>query len=406
MALGLDCVLLVAATVLLARAASALRLPPLLGMIFAGALLGFLDLPAALPGPRLEGFSGPLRLAVLAVVLLRAGLGMSISDLRSSGSLGLRLGSVPMLADAVAVCAAGMWLLDLDAASALVLGFLVAAISPAIVIPGLIDLLERKPSSNRALGALLVGAPLDNILALVLMGAALDAAMLSSGPSTALVAELAWSVGAGLVAGVAAGSLLGRAVGRRGLNCPGRVVLLLLGAIAGLLVWAGESFHFSFVLALIALGSSLRRIAPELCEDLGAHLRRIWDIAQYLLFGLIGSALDMEPVAAAGLALVAVVVLGQAGRLAGSLAATAGSGLSARERLACALAYVPKATIQAAFAALPLDRVLAAGDAAQLSRSDAELILCAGVLAVVITAPVGAVTLNRGVDRLLAPPPV
>ena len=96
-----------------------------------------------------------------------------------------------------------------------------------------------------------------------------------------------------------------------------------------------------------------------------------------------------------------MVLLGQCGRLIGSYVATMGAGLSPRERLACALAYVPKATIQAAFAALPLDRVLAAGDSALLSRSDAELILCAGVLAVVVTAPIGAVALNRGVDRLL-----
>jgi Kef-type K+ transport system membrane component KefB len=166
-------------------------------------------------------------------------------------------------------------------------------------------------------------------------------------------------------------------------------------------LWAGLTWRFSFILAHVAMGVSFRHVAPQLRDALDAGLRRAWDMAQYALFGLIGAALDVEAVMAAGLAVGAVVLLGQLGRFAGSYVATMNAGLRPAERMACALAYVPKATIQAAFAALPLDRVLAASGPTSLSQGDAELILCAGVLAVVITAPIGALTLNRGVDRLL-----
>ena len=404
MALVLDCLLLLLGTVLLARLVAWVKLPALLGMIIAGTLVGTLDLPAALPGPRLEQWSSPLRVAIPTVLLLRAGLGISFPDLRRLGSLGLRLGIIPLLADALVLWAAAQWLLGLEPLVAAVLAFLVAALSPAIVLPGLLSLLEARPKdspSRNVLGALLVGAPLDNVLALVLMGVALDAALLGTTGLGTLGTALVWKVGVGLGSGLAAGWLLARGLGSGLRQRRPTVVLVAVLLVAGGLLWAGLRFEFSFILAHVAMGLAMRHAAPALREALDGSLKRIWEVAQYALFGLIGAALELDAVLAAGLAVSAVVLLGQCGRLIGSYVATMGAELSPRERLACALAYVPKATIQAAFAALPLDRVLAAGDSALLSRSDAELILCAGVLAVGVTAPIGAVTLNRGVNRLL-----
>lgn len=392
MALVLDCLLLAAGTLALARAAPRLRLPPLLGMIAAGVAVSALALSEGLPGPRLELISSPVRLIALSVVLLRAGLGISLADLRAAGGLGLRLASIPMLGDAALVTAAGVLLLGLPLGEALVLGFLVAAISPAIVIPGLLDLLGRpKVRGRRVLNALLVGAPLDNIFAMVLMGVALDAALVGAAEPAGFAAGLLWKVGLGLVVGVASGGAAGlalRRLGERGGSWGG---LVLVGAVAGLAVAAGRYFEFSYVLTLLALGMTLRRLAPAARGGLDARLLRVWGVVQYALFGLIGAAVDLEPLARAGLAVVAAIALGQVGRAAGSLAATARSGLTGRERLACVAAYVPKATIQAAFAALPLDRGLPSG----------ELILTAGVLAVVLTAPAGVMALHRGTARLL-----
>ncbi|MBW2528216.1 MAG: cation:proton antiporter [Deltaproteobacteria bacterium] len=395
MALLLDGVLLAAGAIALAQVARWLRLPPLLGMLAAGVVFGALNVDAGLGGPRLEDYSSPIRTAVLALVLLRAGLGIPLEELRRSGALGLRLAILPLLADAALVTTGGVLLLGLPLPSALVLGFLVAAISPAIVIPGLLDLLGRKDLSNRrAVSALLVGAPLDNILALVLMGVALDAALSGSGLSASFVGVLGWKVGVGLAAGVVTGAGLGRLATWRRVDGGSPATVGAVAAAALAVVLAGELWEFSFVLALIALAITFARVAPQVAAGLEPRLKQIWTVAQYALFGLIGAAVDLGPVAAAGAAVVVVVVMGQIGRAGGSWLATAGAGLSSRERLGCVLAYVPKATIQAAFAALPLDRGLAAG----------ELILTAGVLAVVITAPMGVVSLNRGAARLLAGP--
>lgn len=404
MALLVDVLLLAVATGLLARVVGVVGLPPLLGMIFAGTMVAGLDLGSQFTGPRLEDYSSPLRVAIPTVLLLRAGLGLSLAELRRLGTLGMRLGFIPLLADAAVLWGASIWLLDLQPLVAAVLAFLVAALSPAIVLPGLLALIDARPRagrSRRVLSALLVGAPLDNVLALVLMGVALDAALAGSSDFASLISILLWKVSVGLVVGLAAGTLLGRVVRDRlpGLRPAALLSLLLLAA--GVVLWAGLTWHFSFILAHVAMGLSFRYVAPQLRDSLDAGLRGAWDLAQYALFGLIGAALDVESVAAAGLAVTAVVLLGQLGRFVGSYVATLGAGLRPAERLACALAYVPKATIQAAFAALPLDRVLAASGPTALSRGDAELILCAGVLAVLITAPIGAVTLNRGVDRLL-----
>ncbi len=393
MALVLDCLLLALGTTALAWLARYCRLPPLLGMIVAGMVFGALDLTASLQGPGLESISTPVRLGALTVVLLRAGLGLSIEDLRAAGGLGLRLATIPMLGDAALVTAGGVLILGLPVSHALVLGFLVAAISPAIVIPGLLDLLRKPaPESRRVLNALLVGAPLDNIFAVVLMGVALDAAIIGITFTTSarLVFVLAWKVLLGLAVGVAVGSVLGGVLRRLGEHGGGWGGLATLLVVAGGVVTAGNYWDFSYVLALLSLGAALRRAAPDTWKRVDEKLLVVWGVVQYALFGLIGAAVDLESAASAGLA-VAVIALGQVGRAAGSFAATAASGLDLRSRTACVLAYVPKATIQAAFAALALERGLDSGG----------LILTAGVLAVVLTAPAGVLTLYHGTAKLL-----
>lgn len=392
MALVVDGILLAFGTLVLAAAARKVGLPPLLGMIIAGVVVGAFDLSAGLDGPRLDDFSSSIRLAVLTVILLRAGLGISGSDLRIAGPLGLRLATLPLLGDILLVTGGAVFLFDLGVLEALVLGALVAAISPAIVIPGLLELMGRGGEKReRVLKSLLVGAPLDNILALVIMGVALDAALPGNSSIAVALMDLLWRVGFGLGLGAIVGFLAGqviRKLGDRGGEWVSAIGVLLCG---GGLVVAGLELSFSFVLSLIAFGGVVRAIAPDARDGIDARLLSIWKVAQYALFGLIGAAVDLGPLASVGFAVVAVVLLGQLGRATGSVMATARSGLDSKERAACVMAYIPKATIQAAFAAIPLDRGLASG----------ELFLVTAVVAIVITAPLGVVTLRRGVDRLL-----
>ena len=389
----LELALLMAAALVLARAVQGVGLPGVLGALLAGvlvSLLAFPHIPAGLPGPSLALVSPLLRMAVLAVVLLRVGFSLTPRELRGAGGLAVGLGLVPMLGDALAAALAGALLLDLSMGGALVLGFLVAAISPAIVIPGLMELLERRVGSARRLPtALLVGAPLDNIAAVLALGVALDLALAGGGAWAQTLARLPLQMGGGVVGGAVTGWLFARLVpGSLGEAGPGAAVLW---ALAVGLILLCQALGLSPVLAVLALGFSLQLWAPQRVARLSLGLAGVWRWAQLLLFGLIGAAVRLQPLARAGLSYAAVILAGQAGRAAGATLVTAGARLSPRERLACVLAYLPKATIQAAFAGLPLARGLPHGEA----------MLTIAVLAIVITAPLGTVALHKGVERLL-----
>ena len=393
-AAGAELALICGAAFVLARFAALVRLPPVLGMLTGGALAGALALPVDLPGVGVGAVSESVRLGILAIVLARAGLSLSFQDLKGAGVLGLRLGTIPMIGDALLVAAAAAWLLGMPLRSALVCGFLLAAISPAIVLPGLLDLIsDERVGGRRVLTAMLVGAPIDNISALLCLGIALDLALSAGGSWTEVMSALPVSLGGGLLLGSAVGWGVGLVLRSLPRHVSRRIGSLLVWAVACGLVAAGKTLGLSFVLAVIAFGVVLRGLHPDLVELLDDGLRRTFSVLQYALFGLVGAAVDPASLTSVGLVVVAVVLFGQLGRAGASWLATAGSGLEPRERYACILAYVPKATIQAAFAALPLDRGLPEG----------SLILGAAVLAVALTAPVGVVTLQRGVAALLRP---
>ncbi len=370
---------------MLGRLTERVGLPPLLGMIGGGVLVANLYCS---PGElQLTKIAGPVRLGVLALVLLRAGLGISRQELREAGRWAVLLGTLPMCCDAAAVAAASHWLLDLSWSASAVLGFLVAAISPAIVIPGLLTLLERLTGSQRRVpAALLAGAPLDNICALIGLGVALN---LSTGQEveigpTALLALA--EHGGGVIAGVIAAILLVPILSR---VSPRNSGLILWGVACGLIA-GGLAVGFDFVLAIIALGFVVRTRAPGSAEAMAEQLCDFWSLAQYALFGAIGAAVDLAPLARVGLAATVTIGLGQLARAGGALAVTSTGEFSWRERLGCVASYVPKATIQAAFAGLALDRGMPEG----------SLIMSVGVLAIVITAPIGIVALGHGAARL------
>ncbi|MBW2453919.1 MAG: cation:proton antiporter [Deltaproteobacteria bacterium] len=370
--------------------------PAVLGMIVGGAvaaqLLAALPLPAPQGPVQLGDVAPRIREAVLAVILLRAGLSLSRGQLTSAGTLALRLGSLPLLGDAALITLGGVWLLHLSWPAALVLGLTLAAISPAIVIPGVLAILGKRSGADRRVPtALLAGAPLDNILCIAGLGVALDLARGVADDA----ATLAWRLPLGLAAAVVAGWVAGRiaawAVAR--LARPG-VQVALLWILAGGLIALGQLLSLPYVLSVITLGATVRARATATQTDIAPlerGLSRLWDVVQYALFGLIGAAIDLRPLAEAGLLLGVVIGLGQLGRAAMSWLATTAAGMSTRERTAAVLAYVPKATIQAAFGSAALDQGMPEG----------PLILTGAVLAVVCCAPLGSVTLHRLADRLL-----
>jgi NhaP-type Na+/H+ or K+/H+ antiporter len=388
----LQAIILLLAAWLSAQICRKLHLPPILGMIVAGALVGNFVWPC-LPTDHwihLEECSAPIRLAVLALILLRAGLGLSLRKVGRAGSLALRLGSLPMLGEALAVTLTAHTLAGMPWPSAMVLGFLVAAVSPAIVIPGLLDLLgKRTGTARRVPTALLAAAPLDNILAMLGFEIACQLAISPETSWLTTLAHLPYSIGLGALLGLTAGLL----VSRQEQTFPFFHELFCLEVISCViaLVFVCQEFGLSPVICVLFMGGTLRAQLPKKAETLSVDLARIWALAQYVLFSLIGAALDLAPLVHIGLLSVSIILAGQLARAASVLLATIKTGCDLRQRMACVCSLVPKATIQAAFASLPL----------QLGLPQGDLILSVAVLAIVITAPIGVLTLTQSAEKLL-----
>lgn len=393
----IEAALLLAGAWLLARLIRPLAIPELLGMMAAGLLLRNLaPLVTGTDGLELAAISQEARLAVLAIILLRTGLSLSVTDFKRAGPLALRLGTIPMLGDAAAVTVAGILFLGLRPEAAIILGLVVAAISPAIVIPGLIDIRARFAGDRgaaRVANALLAAAPLDNILAVIALGTALDLALAGNLSWHGTLFNFSWTIITGVTTGLTAGVVAGAILRRWPVLSLPPLGPPLFWAAGCFLVLVGIRASFSFVLALICFGAAVRALAPQGAREIETGLALHWRYTQYALFGLIGAAVSLEPLAAVGLGVLALIACGQLGRAACAWLVT--RGLEPRQRLACVAAYVPKATIQAAFAGLALDRGLPEG----------QLVLSAGVLAIVVTAPLGVMLLHRVTPRLLASSP-
>lgn len=394
MTILLEATLLLLGAFALAKIAAALRLPPLLGMLGAGVLLRALNLGLPPATVTLTTVSTEVRLGILALVLLRAGLGLELTNVRKTGGLALRLGSLPLLGDILFVAAGAHLLLGFSLPAALVMGTLLGAISPAIVIPALLSLLQtRRGKARELLEALLLGATLDNTFAVVLLGLAVDMAVSAQLPLGAHLLLLPLKIGGGALAGLLLGGVI-LGLHKLGLlRAPWRGTLLL-GVGAGGMIVLGHVLPISFVIGIIVGGSVIRTRSPELAHRLSPQLQTLWGVAQYGLFGLIGYAVDLGPLSSVGWSVVAIVLAGQGGRALFTSVATLGEKLSPKERMACALSYIPKATIQAAFAAFPLDRGMEEG----------PLLMGAAIVAILLTAPPGVLAIAKGVDRLLPKP--
>ena len=370
-----------------------LGLPAVLGCLVAGLGYGATLGPTLHSPDGLQSYSSDLRLAVLSLILLRAGFSISLKDFKDSGSIALKLGTLPLLGDIALATSAAYILFDLTPLTALVLGTVIGAISPAIVIPGLVDLIERHgPGAKRVLKPLLVGAPLDNILAVLLLGVALELALTSNPDVVELAYQVPLSVAGGVSMGLISAAMMARALSKLAPLLSGWPLALALWALATSLIPICRGLGIDMVVAMVTFGATFKARSLSPLQPVEEKLALVWKGgAQYLLFGLIGVAIDIEQLAGAGALLVVVIAAGQLGRGALCGLSLAKSSYTPLERAACAASYVPKATIQAAFAALPLDRGLEAG----------QLILSAGILAIALTAPAGIILLHKFVDPAL-----
>lgn len=369
-----------------------LKVPGLVGMLLAGVLVGpfVLDLLS----PQMMTVSGDLRRLALLVILLRAGLELRRDTLRRVGRAAVVMSCLPALFEIAGVMwAANRWL-HLSYLDAAILGAILAAVSPAVVVPLMIDFIDRGRGTRKGIPTLVLGASsLDDVFVIVVFTLLLGLYGEAGGSVLAQLAAIPVSILLGTLAGLGVGYLLCRLFARADWQTPRRT-LVVLGA-ATLLTWletlAEPYVPVASLVGVMAIGFVLLERAEPLAHIIAGKLKKIWVFAELLLFVLVGAQVDVRVAWQAGLAGSLVIAVGLLARGVGTYLSLFGTDFDWREKLFCVVAYVPKATVQAAIGALPLAAGVASG----------ETILAVAVLSILLTAPLGAVGIALLGDRIL-----
>jgi len=367
-----------------------LRVPGLLGMILVGVVLGPHGL--GMLDSALLRESADIRMIALIVILLRAGLGLNRESLARVGSAAVRMSAIPCLLEGSIAAAAAHLLLDLPWAEAGIMGFVLAAVSPAVVVPAMLDLREQGLGNDQGIPVLiLAAASMDDVFAITVFGALLGLERGTGGSLVVQLVSIPWQIIGGIALGAALGYGLSRLFRARQVRMGGLEQAAALFCLALLTILLGEKLRIAGLLGVMAMGFVLLETSSQHAQRLEAVLGQVWFFAQVFLFVLIGAEVDVQVAWQAGLAGAVVILAGLAARYAGVLLALAGSPLSLNERLFCAVAYTPKATVQAAVAGIPLAAGVASG----------SVILAVAVLAIVLTAPLGTLGIRAAAPRLL-----
>lgn len=370
--------------------AGRIGLPPLLGMLLAG--LALRNLPGELIESLPSGWSVTLRLIALTVILLRAGMGLNLGALRRLRMPFLRLAFLPNLAEATTIALLARVLADMPWRWGYLLGFVVAAVSPAVVVPSLLDLQERGYGVRKGIPTMvLAAASFDDVLSITGFGLMLS--MIFGGASSldggigATLLRAPLELGGGLAVGILAGLIIGRL--RSGATPARFGALLGLGLAAVFGGWA-LAFAGGGSLAAMTMGAVAARQWGHDTSAVAKPMAHLWSVAQPLLFGLIGASVLLSVVETSYVTIgLIMLATGVVVRLGVSYAAVAGAGFNESERRFVALAWLPKATVQAAIGALALD-LANETSAGGIVIDHGNRVLTVAVLAIIVTAPLGA----------------
>ncbi len=367
---------------------SKLRLPGVLGMVFVGILIGTFfgqSLPASL-----DESAGFLKSLALTIILLKAGLGISVLQLRRAGLSAILMTFIPCLFEGAALTYILHILFGFDWTVAGLTAFMLAAVSPAVVVPSMLELKSLGYGQKRAVPTIvLAGASVDDVIAITLFSIFLG--MLTTGNTSIgdAVLTIPTSIIVGLIPGLVLGGFLAWLFNRYKIQMIEKVLLLL--TLSVLLVEVGHYLESAALLGVMAVGFILLDRAEKSAIELATLLGHIWYFAQIVLFVLIGMSVDIQVAMNSGGIGILAITLGLVARSVGVLIATQFSDLNIKERLFCVIAYLPKATVQAALGGV----ALAAG------IPEGETILALAVLAIVFTAPLGLLGINAFGKTLL-----
>ena len=380
-----------------AAVCSAIKLPRIIGMLLVGIVLGP-HILNVLDGSILS-ISSELRQMALIIILLKAGLSLNLSDLRQVGRPAVLLSCLPATCELAGYILLAPYLLGVNRIEAAVMGAVLAAVSPAVVVPRMVFLMENRWGTDKSIPQmLLAGASCDDVYVIVLFTTFTGIAQ-GGNARAADFLNIPVSIVLGIAVGAAAGYALSRffeAAFARNHMVRGSVKIIIVLSVSFLLV-ALETvlkgkIALSGLLAVTSMACMLaRKTTGEVRARLSEKFGKLWIAAELILFVLVGAAVDIRYVSETGLAAVLMVFAALIFRAAGVVLCLAGTKLSRRERLFCVIAYLPKATVQAAIGSVPLAMGLPCG----------KIVLSVAVLAILITAPLGALGMDAAYRKLL-----
>ncbi|MCD8495374.1 MAG: cation:proton antiporter [Bacteroides graminisolvens] len=368
-----------------------LKLPALIGMLLTGIALGPYMLN--LLEPSLLSVSVDLRQLALVIILTRAGLALDIKDLMKVGRPALLMCFVPACFEIAGMMLIAPPLLGISLLDAAIMGTVVAAVSPAIIVPKMLHLMDQKYGTSKSIPQLIMaGGSVDDVFVIVMFTAFIGLA-LGGNISAVSFLQIPVSILSGLVLGVLLGWLLTRYFKRYHMRDSVKVLIIL--SVSFLLVALERVLKgvlpVSGLLAVMALGATLLKNYEVLALRLSAKFSKLWVGAEILLFVLVGATVDIKYAVGAGLSAVVVILFSLLFRMAGVFVCMIKTQLTLKERVFCMIAYLPKATVQAAIGSLPLAMGLPCG----------KIVLTVAVLAILITAPLGAFGIDMTYKRLL-----
>lgn len=368
-----------------------MKLPKLLGMLLTGILLGPYTLN--LLDPMILDASTELRQIALIVILARAGLSLDIEDLKKVGRPAVLMCFVPAVFEIIGMLILAPKLLGISLLDAAIMGTVVAAVSPAVIVPRMLKLMENGYGRNKSIPQMIMaGASVDDVFVIVLFTAFAGLAQ-SGSITTGHLLTIPSSIIFGLGGGVVAGLVLSSLFTKFHIRDTGKVLIIL--SVSFLLVTLEQSLNgmvgFSGLLAVMALGASVQQKKYEVSKRLSVKFSKLWVAAELLLFVLVGATVDLNYAIDAGLVSILLIVGVILFRLVGVYVSLIRTDLNVKERLFSGFAYMPKATVQAAIGGLPLAMGLASG----------EIILTVAVVSIIMTAPIGALLIDRSYNKLL-----
>ena len=377
--------------VLLGGLCKKLRLPALLGMLVTGIFIG----PYALNwiDGSILGISAEIRKIALIIILARAGLSLNVVDLKKVGRPAVLMCFVPACFEILGMLVLAPTLLGVSLLDAAVMGAVVGAVSPAVIVPKMLGLIEEGYGREKSIPQMiLAGASVDDVFVIVMFSVFTGMEVSGGGAVSGLL-----SVPVSIALGIGVGLLCGWLMGRLFTACHIRdtIKLIVLLSVAFLLVAFEDSFSsvvpFSSLIAVMCAGIMLQKTAPAAAARMAVRYNKMWVAAEILLFVLVGATVNLSYALTAGVSAVLLIFGVLIFRMAGVCLCMTGTELNARERIFCMLAYTPKATVQAAIGGIPLSMGLACGN----------IVLTVAVLSILITAPLGAFLIDQTYKKLL-----